>query len=48
MRPKKKLKSKSPKAAKVQPSVPEKEKSDNPMDFGGIEPRDLKKNLGCG
>ena len=48
MRPKKKLKSKSSKAAKVQSPVVEKEKSDNPMDFGDIEPRDLKKNLGCG
>jgi len=47
MRPKKKLKSKSTKAAKVQPSIVEKE-PDNPMDFGGIESRDLKKNLGCG
>jgi hypothetical protein len=47
MRPKKKLKSKSTKAVKAQPVV-EKEKPDNPMDFGGIEPRDLKKNLGCG
>jgi len=48
MRPKKKSKSNSSKAAKVQPPVVEKEKSDNPMDFGGIAPGDLKKNLGCG
>jgi hypothetical protein len=48
MRSKKKLKSTSPKAATVRPPIVEKEKADNPMDFGGIEPRDLKKNLGCG
>jgi len=48
MRPKKRLKSKSKKLDKVQPPVVEKEREGNSMDFGGIESRDLKKNLGCG
>jgi len=30
------------------PSEEEVEKNEKPFDFGGLPPRDLKKNLGCG
>lgn len=38
---------------KVKPSKPgeaeaEKGEENNPLDFGGLPARDLKKNLGCG
>jgi hypothetical protein len=29
-------------------TLPEKEGTDTPFDFGGLPNRDLKKNLGCG
>jgi hypothetical protein len=29
-------------------SEPPVEKNEKPFDFGGLPPRDLKKNLGCG
>jgi len=51
-----KIKSKSGQEKKLRDAARKDEKKDrpapdeepNPMDFGGIPNRDLKKNLGCG
>jgi hypothetical protein len=49
MSKKKKDKKKEPEKPKPSEKPPEvKEENENPFDFGGLPPRDLKKNLGCG
>ena len=42
-----KARTNSPPSQKAQPHAKDAEE-ENPMDFGGIPNRDLKKNLGCG
>lgn len=45
---KSKKKKKEEKSEDKPPSEGSVEKNEKPFDFGGIPPRDLKKNLGCG
>jgi hypothetical protein len=43
----KKKKDISKKVTETQVPVQPKEEAEKPFDFGGLPPRDLKKNLGC-
>lgn len=44
----KKKKTKAPKQKEKQIVIQPEENKDDRPDFGGIPPRDIKKNLGCG
>jgi hypothetical protein len=48
MMAKSRKKKKEEKSGTKAPSEEPVEKNEKPFDFGGIPPRDLKKNLGCG
>jgi len=43
-----KAKEQKPQPKKEEVKKPADDRSENTFDFGGLPPRDLKKNLGCG